>query len=62
LNADIIFGYQLITGGGFALNVYTGLGLKLRDYDFGDESDFSFDTGGDAAPNVAFGFTFGYAF
>lgn len=62
LNLDVIFGYQLITSGGFALNVYTGLGFKIRDYDLGEDSDFSFDYGNDKAPNVAFGFTFGYAF
>lgn len=63
LNINVIFGYQLITSGGFALNIYTGLGVKFRDYDFLDEdSDFDFTTGNHVAPNVAFGFTFGYAF
>jgi hypothetical protein len=62
LNVNIILGYQLITAGGFALNIYTGLGLKLRDYDFAEESDFDFNTGNEAVPNVAFGFAFGYAF
>jgi hypothetical protein len=62
LNMDILFGYQLITSGGFTLNIYTGLGYKLRDYDFAEGTDFNFDYGNKAAPNVAFGFTFGYAF
>jgi len=62
LNMDVLFGYQMITSGGFTLNIYTGLGYKLRDYDFGDNSQFEFDYGNKAAPNVAFGFTFGYAF
>jgi len=62
LNVNIILGYQLISSGGFALNVYTGLGFKLRDYDLDEDSDFDFDTGNEAVPNVAFGFTFGYAF
>jgi hypothetical protein len=62
LNIDIIFGYQLITSGGFAMNVYTGLGFKIRDYSFNEESNFNFDYGNNKVPNVAFGFTFGYAF
>lgn len=62
LNVNVILGYQLITKGGFALNMYTGLGYKMRDYDYAEESDFGFDTGNSAVPNVAFGFTFGYAF
>jgi hypothetical protein len=62
LNMDVLFGYQLITSGGFTLNVYTGLGLKLRDYDFAEDSNFNFDYGNDAVPSVAFGFSFGYAF
>ncbi len=62
LNADILIGYQLITKGGFAMNVYTGLGLKLRDYQLAQNSTWDFDYNNQAAPNVAFGFTFGYAF
>ena len=62
LNFNVLFGYQLITNGGFTLNVYTGLGFKLRDYEYGDLSSFDFDYGNKASPNVAFGFTFGYAF
>jgi len=64
LNAHVLFGYQLITSGGFTLNIYTGLGIKIRDYDFaeGSESIFDFDTGKGFSPNVPFGFSFGYAF
>jgi hypothetical protein len=63
MNINVIFGYQLITSGGFALNIYTGLGVKFRDWDFLDEdTDFDITTGNNVAPNVAFGFTFGYAF
>jgi len=62
LNLNVLLGYQLITSGGFALNIYTGLGLKLRDYDFAEDSVFDFDPENKASPNVAFGFTFGYAF
>jgi hypothetical protein len=62
LNMNVLLGYQLITSGGFTLNVYTGLGLKLRDYDYAEDSVFKFDYGNEATPNVAFGFTFGFAF
>jgi hypothetical protein len=64
LNVNVLFGYQLITSGGFTLNIYTGLGAKMRDYSFaeGSESIFDFDTGKGFTPNVPFGFTFGYAF
>lgn len=63
-NLNVMFGYQLITGGGFTLNFYTGLGVKVRDYRFPDGSDdtFDFDTGNRVVPAVPFGFTFGYAF
>jgi hypothetical protein len=64
LNANILFGYQLITSGGFTLNIFTGLGVKIRKYEFADgsESIFDFDTGKGFTPNVPFGFSFGYAF
>lgn len=64
--ASVIFGYQLITSGGFALNVYTGLGFKHREYNVAEEGvdvfDFTDDIGNNNVPNVPFGFTFGYAF
>ncbi len=64
VNFDVMFGYQLITGGGFTLNFYTGLGVKMREYSFPDASDdtFNFDIGNRVVPAVPFGFTFGYAF
>jgi len=63
INFNILFGYQLITQGGFTLNIYTGLGYKLRDYDIPTDSDFDFeDEIPRGAPAVPFGLTFGYAF
>jgi hypothetical protein len=62
VNFDVLLGYQLITAGGFTLNIYTGLGVKMRDYSFSDDSTFDFDYGNKVTPNVPFGFTFGYAF
>jgi len=64
LNLNLMFGYQLITSGGFTLNFYTGLGVKVREYSFADGSDdtFNFDTGNRVVAAVPFGFSFGYAF
>lgn len=62
LNMNILLGYQLITGGGFTLNVYTGFGFKLRDYDIPMESTWDFDYGNHASPNVTLGLSFGIAF
>jgi hypothetical protein len=61
-NLNLIFGYQLISNGGFVLNIYAGLGVKIRDYQFRDDTIFDFDPGNDVVPNVALGFTFGFAF
>jgi hypothetical protein len=63
-NVNLMMGYQLITGGGFTLNFYTGLGVKVRDYSFAEGSNdtFDFDTGNRVVASVPFGFSFGYAF
>jgi hypothetical protein len=64
LNFDVLLGYQLITKGGFTLEVYTGLGVKIRDYSFSQDSGdaFDFTLPNRVVPNVPFGFSFGYAF
>jgi hypothetical protein len=62
LNIDVLFGYQVVTAGGFVFNMYTGLGFKQRDYDFPADSDFDFDAKNDGRPNVTMGFSFGFAF
>jgi hypothetical protein len=64
LTFSVVLGYQLITSGGFALDIFTGLGFKRRAYDFSNEeiSDFEFDSDNANVPNVVFGFSFGYAF
>lgn len=62
LNMNIILGYQLITQGGFTLNIYSGFGFKLRDYDIPLESTWDFDYGNHASPNVTLGLSFGIAF
>ena len=64
LNVNGIIGYQLITSGGFALDVYTGLGLRNRKwtYDGSSEDIFDLDIDNKTSASVAFGFSFGYAF
>jgi hypothetical protein len=66
LNVDVVFGYQIITKGGFALDIYTGLGLKNKTFDtssfemnetFNDWKLFNKTTIG-----IPFGVSFGYAF
>jgi hypothetical protein len=69
LRISALFGYQLITKGGFALDAYTGLGVKKRDYKLAqDNSVIDIEDLGDwlnkknFAGNVCFGLSFGYAF
>ena len=63
MNFNGIIGYQLISSGGFALDLYAGLGFKTLNWNFSGNSGNIFDLGTDkAVPAVAFGFNFGYAF
>lgn len=63
MNFNGIIGYQLISSGGFALDLYAGLGFKTLNWNFSGNSGNIFDFGTDkAVPAVAFGFNFGYAF
>jgi hypothetical protein len=66
LNVNVVLGYQVISKGGFALDVFTGLGLKNKTF---STSDASMDkTLGDlemtnkTTIGVPLGFSFGYAF
>jgi len=62
LNLNGVFGYQLITSGGFTLDIYTGLGFVSRKWEISG-TDWDADSFKDrASVNVPFGFTFGYAF
>jgi len=65
MNIHIAMGYQVITKGGFALDIFTGLGVKNRTF----ESPGQLDDWADQlnltnkfTVSVPFGFTFGYAF
>jgi hypothetical protein len=63
LNLNVLFGYQVITKGRFALDLYSGLGIKMRDYNIPTDTDFNdLDLGNRVAPNVTLGFSFGFAF
>jgi len=65
MNVNGLIGYQLITNGGFALDVFTGLGVKSRKFTFSGSAEEEFDElnmENKASASVAFGFSFGYAF
>ncbi len=63
LNINGLIGYQLISDGGFALDIYTGLGFRTLLWDMQGDSGSLFEIGGDrSGPNVAFGVNFGFAF
>ena len=60
---DAALGYQLITDGGFSLDVFTGFGLRTLKWDYEDETNTQFDIfESKNAGHVAFGFSFGIAF
>lgn len=64
MNVNGIIGYQLITSGGFALDIFTGLGLKSSKWTPEGDSEQVFDIPFEdkASASVAFGFSFGYSF
>ncbi len=64
MNFNGVIGYQMITNGGFALDIFTGLGLKSRKWTASGDSEEIFDVPfqNKATASVAFGFSFGYAF
>ncbi len=64
LNINAVFGYQLITSGGFTLDIFTGMGFVSRKWEFsGTDTDFDIEEFKDkASVSIPLGFTFGYAF
>jgi hypothetical protein len=66
LNVECVFGYQVITKGGFALDIFTGLGLKHKTYDtshMGTSETFGdWELNDKFTVSVPFNFSFGYAF
>lgn len=62
LNLHGIFGYQLITSGGFTLDIFTGMGFVSRKWEI-TGTDWDGDSFKDkASVNIPFGISFGYAF
>jgi hypothetical protein len=66
MNIHCVFGYQIITKGGFALDIYTGLGVKSKAYETpgGEMEEWLDDLNltNKFTVSVPLGFTFGYAF
>lgn len=63
INVNGVIGYQLITSGGFALDIFTGLGFVSRKYTASGDGGEIFDLGGNkSSVNVPLGFSFGIAF
>ncbi len=65
LNVNVVLGYQLITKGGFALDIFTGLGLKSKTFDtstLGDTNFADWKLFNKTTIGIPFGFSFGYAF
>jgi hypothetical protein len=64
ININFCIGYQLITSGGFTLDVFTGMGYVSRTWTYeNDEARSTFDLGKNkSSVGIPFGFSFGYAF
>ena len=64
ININACIGYQLITSGGFTLDIFTGMGYVKRDWSFeGNNTSTIFDLGKNkSGVNIPLGFSFGYAF
>ncbi len=66
LQAHVALGYQLITKGGFALDIFTGIGIKNKRFDISNQGtntfweDFKFAD--KFTVSIPLGFSFGYAF
>jgi hypothetical protein len=64
ININLCIGYQLITSGGFTLDVFTGMGYISRKWTYENaEAKSTFDLGKNkSGVSIPFGFSFGYAF
>ena len=66
MNIHVVMGYQIISKGGFALDIYTGLGVKKKTFETpGGEMENWLDDlqlTNKFTVSVPLGFTFGYAF
>lgn len=60
---NLCIGYQMITSGGFTLDIFTGMGYVTRKWDYQGKSSGDFDLGNNkTGVNIPLGFSFGYAF
>lgn len=61
-NINAIIGYQLITSGGFALDIFTGMGFVSRNWDITGDSFDNEEFKDKAGVSIPFGVSFGFAF
>lgn len=63
LNINACIGYQLITSGGFCLDIFTGMGYVSRKWDYQGDSSGELDLGANKSGiSIPLGISFGYAF
>jgi hypothetical protein len=62
LNINAVVGYQLITSGGFCLDIFTGMGFVKRTWSFKGNSQGQLDLTNKATVSIPLGVSFGYAF
>jgi hypothetical protein len=63
ININACVGYQMITKGGFTLDIFTGMGFVSRKFDFGgDSGDLYSELQGKTGVSIPLGLYFGYAF
>ena len=65
LNINGIIGYQMITQGGFTLDIFTGMGYRKVDWGYNSSTGSGFDLGefkNKGGIGLALGFSFGLAF
>jgi hypothetical protein len=63
LNINACIGYQLITSGGFCLDIFTGMGYVSRKWDYQGTTSGDLDLGKNrSGVSIPLGFSFGYAF
>jgi len=62
LNINGVIGYQLITSGGFTLDIYTGLGFVSKNWTVSGTNFDPADFKNKSSVAIPFGLSFGYAF
>ncbi len=62
INVNAVIGYQMITSGGFTLDIFTGMGLVSKKWEISGQ-DFDVESFKDkSSVNIPFSVSFGYAF